>query len=101
MTPTLKQLWLTVRQLQQDMLHAKNQINEERALRCNLQQLLIGHLESSAVAQAASNAALAITGTTAVTASATGQLQHTVGNNSGSNSGASSAIASGSGTGAN
>ncbi|KAG4073731.1 hypothetical protein HA402_000955 [Bradysia odoriphaga] len=46
MTPTLKQLWVTVRQLQQDMAQAKVQINEERALRCHLQQMLMGHLES-------------------------------------------------------
>lgn len=45
MTPTLKQLWVTVRQLQQDMAQAKVQINEERALRCHLQQMLMGHLE--------------------------------------------------------
>lgn len=41
MTPTLKQLWVTVRQLQQDMLQIKIQINEERALRSHLQQLLV------------------------------------------------------------
>lgn len=46
MTPTLKQLWVTVRQLQQDMVQAKIQINEERALRSHLQQLLVGHLET-------------------------------------------------------
>lgn len=45
MTPTLKQLWLTVRQLQLDMSQMKSQINEERELRSHLQQLLMGHLE--------------------------------------------------------
>lgn len=47
MIPTLKQLWVTVRQLQQDMMQIKIQINEERALRSHLQQLLVGHLEST------------------------------------------------------
>jgi len=45
MTPTLRQLWVAVRQLQQDMTQIKTQINEERALRCHLQQLLMSHLE--------------------------------------------------------
>lgn len=45
MTPTLKQLWSTVRQLKQDMTQMKNQMNEERALRGHLQQLLMEHLE--------------------------------------------------------
>lgn len=45
MTPTLKQIWVTVRQLQQDMNQIKIQVNEERALRSYLQQLLMGHLE--------------------------------------------------------
>lgn len=55
MTPTLKQLWLTVRQLQQDMVQAKIQINEERALRSHLQQLLVDHLESAAATTNAAN----------------------------------------------
>lgn len=69
MTPTLKQLWVTVRQLQQDMTHAKNQINEERALRSHLQQLLIGHLEattSSGAATAAATSSATATVTTSV-----------------------------------
>lgn len=45
MTPTLKQIWVAVRQLQQDMNQIKIQVNEERALRSYLQQLLMGHLE--------------------------------------------------------
>lgn len=45
MTPTLKQLWSTVRQLKQDMTQMKTQMNEERALRGHLQQLLMEHLE--------------------------------------------------------
>lgn len=45
MTPTLKQIWVSVRQLQQDMNQIKIQVNEERALRSYLQQLLMGHLE--------------------------------------------------------
>uniref|UniRef100_A0A8D8BBV4 Rho guanine nucleotide exchange factor 7 n=2 Tax=Culex pipiens TaxID=7175 RepID=A0A8D8BBV4_CULPI len=46
MTPTLRQLFITVRQLQQDMSQVKAQITEERALRNHLQQVLMGHLES-------------------------------------------------------
>lgn len=46
MTPTLKQIWVAVRQLQQDMNQVKIQVNEERALRSYLQQLLMGHLEA-------------------------------------------------------
>lgn len=46
MTPTLRQLFITVRQLQQDMTQVKSQITEERALRNHLQQVLMGHLES-------------------------------------------------------
>lgn len=46
MTPTLRQLFITVRQLQQDMTQVKAQITEERALRNHLQQVLMGHLES-------------------------------------------------------
>lgn len=45
MTPTLKQIWVAVRQLQQDINQIKIQVNEERALRSYLQQLLMGHLE--------------------------------------------------------
>lgn len=79
MTPTLKQLWVTVRQLQQDMQQAKNQINEERALRSHLQQLLQMHLESSAVATTAAatvsgalNATAAAAGVSTATTTATG-----------------------------
>ncbi|XP_001650251.2 rho guanine nucleotide exchange factor 7 isoform X6 [Aedes aegypti] len=46
MTPTLRQLFISVRQLQQDMTQVKTQISEERALRNHLQQVLMGHLES-------------------------------------------------------
>nr|XP_029720108.1 rho guanine nucleotide exchange factor 7 isoform X7 [Aedes albopictus] len=46
MTPTLRQLFITVRQLQQDMTQVKAQISEERTLRNHLQQVLMGHLES-------------------------------------------------------
>lgn len=46
MTPTLRQLWVTVRQLQQDMQQVKTQMTEERALRGHLQQVLMGHLET-------------------------------------------------------
>lgn len=45
MTPTLKQLWSSVKQLQQDVTQIKTQINEERELRGQLQQLLMEHLE--------------------------------------------------------
>ncbi|XP_055588792.1 rho guanine nucleotide exchange factor 7 isoform X5 [Uranotaenia lowii] len=46
MTPTLRQLFISVRQLQQDMSQVKMQIVEERNLRNHLQQVLMGHLES-------------------------------------------------------
>lgn len=46
--PTLKQLWTSIRQLQNDINHMKNQLSDERALRCHLQQLFINHLESAA-----------------------------------------------------
>lgn len=46
MTPTLRQLFISVRQLQQDMTQVKTQISEERTLRNHLQQVLMGHLES-------------------------------------------------------
>lgn len=69
MTPTLKQLWVTVRQLQSDMQQAKNQINEERALRSHLQQLLIGHLESSAATVAVAGGAAAATAAVLLNAS--------------------------------
>ncbi|XP_062549134.1 rho guanine nucleotide exchange factor 7 isoform X6 [Armigeres subalbatus] len=46
MTPTLRQLFISVRQLQQDMTQVKSQISEERTLRNHLQQVLMGHLES-------------------------------------------------------
>lgn len=46
MTPTLRQLWTAIRQLQQDMTQIKQIINDEVALRANLQQLLMQHLET-------------------------------------------------------
>uniref|UniRef100_A0A182JAZ3 Uncharacterized protein n=1 Tax=Anopheles atroparvus TaxID=41427 RepID=A0A182JAZ3_ANOAO len=46
MTPTLRQLFISVRQLQQDMAHVKLQIAEERSQRGHLQQVLMGHLET-------------------------------------------------------
>uniref|UniRef100_A0A182NE89 Uncharacterized protein n=1 Tax=Anopheles dirus TaxID=7168 RepID=A0A182NE89_9DIPT len=46
MTPTLRQLFITVRQLQQDMAQVKLQIAEERSQRGHLQQVLMGHLEA-------------------------------------------------------
>ncbi|XP_055713847.1 rho guanine nucleotide exchange factor 7 isoform X2 [Phlebotomus papatasi] len=45
-TPTLRQIWGTVRQMQLDIKQIKEQISEERALRNHLQQLLMGHLEA-------------------------------------------------------
>lgn len=45
MTPTLRQLWTAIKQMQQDMAQMKLQMNEERALRGSLQQLLMNHLE--------------------------------------------------------
>ncbi|XP_039480324.1 rho guanine nucleotide exchange factor 7 isoform X3 [Drosophila santomea] len=53
MTPTLRQLWTAIRQMQQDMSQIKLQINEERALRADLQQLLMQHLETSSVSSGA------------------------------------------------
>ncbi|XP_049303178.1 rho guanine nucleotide exchange factor 7 isoform X2 [Bactrocera dorsalis] len=46
MTPTLRQLWTAIRQMQQEMSQMKLQMNEERALRTSLQQLLMQHLEA-------------------------------------------------------
>lgn len=46
MTPTLRQLFISVRQLQQDMAQVKLQIAEERSQRGHLQQVLMGHLET-------------------------------------------------------
>ncbi|XP_023170332.1 rho guanine nucleotide exchange factor 7 isoform X3 [Drosophila hydei] len=53
MTPTLRQLWTAIKQMQQDMSQIKLQINEERALRADLQQLLMQHLETSSVSSGA------------------------------------------------
>uniref|UniRef100_A0A182QMA8 DH domain-containing protein n=1 Tax=Anopheles farauti TaxID=69004 RepID=A0A182QMA8_9DIPT len=46
MTPTLRQLFISVRQLQQEMAQVKLQIAEERSQRGHLQQVLMGHMES-------------------------------------------------------
>uniref|UniRef100_A0A1A9ZI02 Rho guanine nucleotide exchange factor 7 n=1 Tax=Glossina pallidipes TaxID=7398 RepID=A0A1A9ZI02_GLOPL len=46
MTPTLRQLWTAIHQLQQDMTQIKQIINDEVALRVSLQQLLMQHLET-------------------------------------------------------
>uniref|UniRef100_A0A182W9U8 Uncharacterized protein n=1 Tax=Anopheles minimus TaxID=112268 RepID=A0A182W9U8_9DIPT len=46
MTPTLRQLFISVRQLQQDMAQVKLQIAEDRTQRGHLQQMLMGHLET-------------------------------------------------------
>uniref|UniRef100_A0A2M4CRP2 Putative guanine nucleotide exchange factor n=1 Tax=Anopheles darlingi TaxID=43151 RepID=A0A2M4CRP2_ANODA len=46
MTPTLRQLFKSVRQLQQDMAQIKVQLADERTQRAHLQQLLVGHLET-------------------------------------------------------
>ncbi|KAL9925999.1 rho guanine nucleotide exchange factor 7 isoform X2 [Glossina fuscipes] len=46
MTPTLRQLWTAIHQLQQDMSQIKQIINDEVALRVSLQQLLMQHLET-------------------------------------------------------
>jgi len=53
MTPTLRQLWTAIKQMQLDMSQIKLQINEERALRADLQQLLMQHLETSSVSSGA------------------------------------------------
>lgn len=44
-TPTLKQLYQTIRQMQFDLQDMKSQLNQERALRGNLQQLIMSHIE--------------------------------------------------------
>ena len=44
-TPTLKQLYQTIRQMQFDLQDVKSQLNQERTLRGNLQQLIISHIE--------------------------------------------------------
>uniref|UniRef100_A0A182MMV9 DH domain-containing protein n=1 Tax=Anopheles culicifacies TaxID=139723 RepID=A0A182MMV9_9DIPT len=46
MTPTLRQLFISVRQLQQDMAQVKLQIAEDRTQRGHLQQMVMGHLET-------------------------------------------------------
>ncbi|XP_053677504.1 uncharacterized protein LOC128727599 [Anopheles nili] len=46
MTPTLRQLFISVRQLQQDMVQIKQQLAEERNQRNHIQQVLVSHLET-------------------------------------------------------
>uniref|UniRef100_A0A336KQ62 CSON014074 protein n=1 Tax=Culicoides sonorensis TaxID=179676 RepID=A0A336KQ62_CULSO len=43
--PTLKQIWQTVKLMQKDIKQMKVIVAEERALRCNLQELLMTYLE--------------------------------------------------------
>ncbi|XP_058062356.1 rho guanine nucleotide exchange factor 7 isoform X1 [Anopheles bellator] len=50
MTPTLRQLFKSVRQLQQEMAQVKVQIAEERTQRGHLQQMLLGHMETHGAA---------------------------------------------------
>lgn len=47
MTPTLKQLWVVVKQLQKDVKQIKAQVVEERNLRCNLQEFVMSYLDKS------------------------------------------------------
>lgn len=44
-TPTLRQLFLTIRQIQFDLQEIKSQLNQERTQRGNLQQLVMNHIE--------------------------------------------------------
>lgn len=46
-TPTLRQLFLAMRQIQHDLTDIKSQLNQERSMRGNLQQMLMNHLEST------------------------------------------------------
>lgn len=47
MTPTLKQVWLAIKQLQKDVKQIKVQVAEERSLRCNLQEFVMSYLDKS------------------------------------------------------
>lgn len=47
MTPTLKQIWQQVCQLQKEMKQLKTQISEERELRFKLQNDLMTHIKAS------------------------------------------------------
>lgn len=44
-TPTLRQLYLTIRQIQIDLQEIKSQLVQERTHRGNLQQLIMSHIE--------------------------------------------------------
>jgi Rho guanine nucleotide exchange factor 7 len=44
-TPTLRQLYLTIRQIQIDLQDVKSQLVQERTHRGNLQQLIMNHIE--------------------------------------------------------
>ena len=44
-TPTLRQLYLTIRQIQIDLQDIKSQLVQERTHRGNLQQLIMNHIE--------------------------------------------------------
>lgn len=44
-TPTLRQMFQAMRQLQFDMQEIKSQLNQERILRTDLQRLLMNHIE--------------------------------------------------------
>ena len=44
-TPTLRQLFMTMRQIQFDVQDIKAQLNQERTLRSDLQRLVMNHIE--------------------------------------------------------
>lgn len=44
-TPTLRQMFQALRQLQFDMQEIKSQLNQERTLRTDLQRMLFGHID--------------------------------------------------------
>lgn len=44
-TPTLRQLFMAMRQIQFDLQDIKSQLNQEKTLRGDLQRLLMSHIE--------------------------------------------------------
>lgn len=55
-TPTLRQLFMTMRQIQFDLQDIKSQLNQERTLRGDLQRLVMTHIEKCASGQWRGNA---------------------------------------------
>jgi hypothetical protein len=44
-TPTLRQLFMAMRQIQFDIQDIKSQLNQERTMRSDLQRLVMTHIE--------------------------------------------------------